>query len=177
MKKCIKHSLLIIVGIIVFLAFGKIIYLKKVDSIYKRKILEKYGFTLELTKVKCYKDKTNNKKYILSFKQKDGFNYKAIVKSDDILNDKSQKFSLNITDVEFAKKLQQYYGKDYEILQVVKTEKRAENDVLKDGKYDECYSFCVKSYKDEKYIKGLIPKNQNIEEMFDFGKLNSFNFE
>lgn len=173
MKKSIKFVILIILVILIVIfgiIFSKKVYLKKVSTLYQRKILEKYNISLNLKNIEEREDKLNNKTYILTFGKKDGFNFEAAVITNDILDEKNENYVLNINDIEFAKKVQDYYGSDYEVIKAVKGNKRKDDDPLKNGKYDGCYSFCVKNKQNGMYISGLVPENGNIEEMFDFGQ-------
>ncbi len=173
MKKFLRIVILItlVVSLVIFRIVNlKRMYFKKVNLIYQGKILEKYNISLNLKNIEERIDKSNNKTYILKFDKKDGFNFEAAVITNDILNETNENYLLNINDIGFARKVQEYYGSDYEVIKALKNSKREYDDPLKDSKYDGCYSFCVKNKKNGMYISGLVPENGNIDEMFDFGQ-------
>lgn len=164
MKKKLIILIIIILIIMIFLvAFIELKRMKfeKISFISEDIIKEDYDIEVNLESYEKNTDKTGSN-YILYFSKVDDFELYGVLSIDDISNISDDCYiALNIEDLKLAKKIQDKYGENYEL---VKLKFYIANEMYPTP----YYRFLLKNNGEGyPYLEGKVPVNRNVDEIFE----------
>ncbi|MDD3303631.1 MAG: hypothetical protein PHP54_01795 [Clostridia bacterium] len=136
--------------------------IEKVKQVTSDIVKENYDFEVTLQKYSKNVDKTGHAIYTLYFAKVEGMEIYGKLNIDDIHQiTTDDSISLNIEDIKLAKKVQEKYGENYEVIQLKLC-------IANEWYPLPYYQFLLKNKAEGyPYFEGKVPVNRNVDEIFE----------